>query len=307
MNRSGFTLIELLTAISVLTLMLLMVSQLVNSAATVMSTSGRHLDADTQARLLFNRMALDISGMMKRTDIDYSCFKNAVSNPQVGNDQMAFYSETHGYFSGASQPAGTGKADLSLVAYMVANDTTSSTPVLQRLGKGLGWEPADTSATPAWNNVAYLPITLSSRWPNLFSTTTPDADYRTVGDLVFRMEYTYLLKPTTTQAATLSITPYYGTTGHTTINGFKDVAAIVTTIAMLDNSSRKLVNDYTNLTSSLPDAKSPLTDTTYNGHVASAWNAVVNSPTFSTTVNLPKTAVSSVRVYERYFYLDSPQ
>jgi len=322
LRRSGFTLIEILTAVTVLTLMLLMVNQLVSSAAAVMSASGKHLDADTQARLIFNRMAVDFSGMMKRTDVDYSTFKNAMtSNAQDGtdtgntshNDQLAFYSETHGYFSGTIQPAGTSKADLSLVAYMVAPvdsngslDTAAGTPVLQRLGKGLGWEP-DTSGAGAWSNVAYLPATLVSgsnaRWPSLFTTTTAlDPDYRSVGDLVFRMEYTYLLKPTSTAPATLSITPFYNTSGHTTVNGFKDVAAIVVTIAMLDNSSRLLVKNYANLISgsatTFPDAVNGATP-------AAAWNANVNSATFTTAAGIPKTAASAVHVYERYFYLNS--
>ena len=217
-RQSGFTLIELLTALTVLTLMLLMVNQLVNSAAAVMSLSGRQLDADTQARLIFNRMGVDFSRMLKRTDVDYSSFKNAAANAQAGNDQMAFYAETHGYFSGATQPPSTGKADLSLVAYMVGTDpgSTSTAPVLLRLGKGLGWEP-DPSGS--WNNIAYLPVTLATRWPNLFSTSSVDPDYRSVGNLVFRLEYTYLLKPTTTLPAALSITPY--NSAHTSVNGFQ--------------------------------------------------------------------------------------
>ncbi len=301
--RRGFTLIELLTAMTVLTLMLLMVNQIVSTASTAMTMSGRHLDADTQARLIFNRMATDFSGMVKRTDVDYSTFKGP-SNPQTGgNDQLAFYSETHGYFSGASQPTGTGRGDLSLVAYMVANDSTTTTPSLQRLGKGLGWDP-DSSASPSWSNAAYMPITFTSRWPLLFNG---DPDYRTVGNLVFRLEYTYLLKATANSPAQLSITPYSGVTGHTSINGFADVAAIVVTVAMLDNPGRALVTNYTNLQSNtlLPDASS--TDASNGYTPAKSWNDKINSSNFASTAGIPVSAASFVRVYERYFYLDSPQ
>lgn len=294
-DRRGFTLVELLTAMTVLTLMLLMVNQIVGSASMAMTMSGRHLDADTQARLLFNRMALDFSGMLQRTDVDYSTFKQP-SNLQPGNDQLAFYSETHGYFSGAAQPAGTGRGDLSLVAYMVANDSTTATPNLQRLGKGLGWEP-DASASPSWSNVAYLPVTLTGRWPTLF---TNDPDYRSMGDLVFRLEYTYLLKATATQPASLSVTPYLA--GHTSINGFKDVAALVVTIAMLDNAGRALVTNYASL-----ESNSVFTDAVNGATPAATWNAAINAPNFAATAGIPRNAASYVRVYERYFYLDSPQ
>ena len=292
---------ELLTAMTVLTIMLVMVNQMVNSTAAVMAMSGRHLDADIQARMVFNRMAVDFAGMLKRTDVDYSSFKQP-SNLQTSNDEMAFYCETHGYFSGATQPASSGKGDVSLVAYMVANDATSGKPVLQRLGKGLGWQP-DTSGSAAWTSVAYLPVTLANgtnaRWPNLFSTTSIDADYRTVGDLVFRLEYTYLLKVTSTQPATLSITPY--ATGHTSVNGFEDVAAVVVTMAMLDNSGRGMVSDYTKLS-----GNSIFTDAVNGATPSSAWNAAINSPTFASTAGIPPAAASNVRAYERYFYLDSP-
>jgi prepilin-type N-terminal cleavage/methylation domain-containing protein len=293
--RSGFTIVELLTAMTVLTLMLLMVNQIVSTATIAMTMSGRHLDADTQARLLFNRMATDFSGMLKRTDVDYSTFKGP-SNLQPGNDQLAFYSETHGYFSGATQPAGTGRGDLALVAYMIANDSTVATPSLQRLGKGLGWEP-DSSGSSSWSNAAYLPVTLTGRWPTLFNG---DQDYRSVGNLVFRVEYTYLLKATATQPASLSITPYLS--GHTSANGFEDVAALVVTVAMLDNPGRALVKNYSNLQGNtlLPDAVNGSTP-------AAAWNAAINSSTFAATAGIPQRAASYVRVYERYFYLDSPQ
>jgi len=276
--------------------MLLMVNQIVSSASIAMTTSGRHLDADTQARLLFNRMAADFSGMVKRTDVDYSTFKGP-ANLQPGNDQLAFYSETHGYFSGASQPTGTGRADLSLVAYMVANDSTTTTPSLQRLGKGLGWEP-DSSASPSWYNAAYLPITFTSRWPLLFNA---DPDYRSIGNLVFRIEYTYLLKPSAaTGPASLSTTPYLS--GHNSVNGFEDVAAIVVTIAMLDNPGRALVTNYTNLESNslFPDAASGATP-------SATWNAKFNYSNFADTAGIPDSAAAYERDYQRYFYLDSPQ
>ena len=288
----GFTLLEILCAVTVLTLMLVLVNQLTLSAMAVMSLSGRHIDSDTEARLIFNRMAVDFSRMLKRTDIDYSPFKQP-SNPLPGNDQFALYSETSGYFSGTSQPAGTGRGDVSLVAYRVANDPTTGSPGLHRMGKGLGWEP-DPGGT-AWSNVAFLPVTINDRWPNLF---TGDTDYRPIGEQVFRMEYTYLLKSTATQAARTSITPWDATT-HTSVNGFKDVAAIIVTIAILDNSSRLLVKNFNDLAQPFSDAKDG-TDT------CSTWNAVVNSATFSTIANVSKPSAAGVRIYQRYFYLDSP-
>ena len=312
--RGAFTLLELLVSMTVLGVIVVLVALLTNGASLSIGNSGRHMDAGTQARLLFNRMAVEFGKMVKRPDVDYSVFKqpagslssqygNATiaANTQAGNDQIAFYSETDGYFSGATQPRGTQRASVSMVAYMVSSDPcdtrTPPPPVLRRMGKGLGWEP-DSSG--AWGSVVYLPMTLPGQWPKLFDNTEPD--YKTVGDQVFRFEYTYLLKSTATQAARLSITPYdtSATPPHSSIDGFKDVAAIVVTIGVLDSTSRVIVGDYNALTAAFPDATDG-TDT------AAAWNSVVNSGSFAATAGIPKTAAAAVRVYQRYFYLDTPQ
>src|SRR5581483_3482275 len=249
------------------------------------------------------------------------------ANTQSGNDQLAFYSDTIGY--GSASLKGDSKAPLSLIAYQVGydltNDPNSKTPVLRRMGKGLGWEP-DNSKT--YGSVAYLPITLnamvSQLAPNyaLFDNTNPD--YKTAGSQVFRMEYTYLLKSNTTDpsgktfAGKLSPIPYWdssmatGASVHTSANGFRDIAAIVVAIAVMDSTSRVIVNDYSKLsglqaTSIFPDAKDASNDGAYKGEIVAAWNAVVNDPNFATNANIPHTAAQAVRVYQRYFYLNTQQ
>lgn len=327
LKNGGFTLVELLVSIGLLVLMIIMVTQLTNSTGTTVGNSGKHMDADTQARLIFNRMSVDIARMVKRTDLDYSSFKHPVgtyilqtgttvppampANDQTGgSDQMAFYSESDGYFSGNLTPSGTQKSTVSLVAYFIANDPYSGQPVLRRMGKGLGWEPSSTSG--GWANVAYLPYTLAAWYTQinpghtLFEATSSssDADYKTVGDQVFRFEYNYLLKSTSTQQAKLSITPWDSTAtpiSHTAINGFKDVAAIVVTLGVLDTTSRRIVKDYSKLTDN-----SIFTDVQEGLDVAQAWNAAVESPNFAGLVGIPKPSAAAVRIYQRYFYLDTP-
>lgn len=302
----GFTLLELLVSTAVLAVMAVMVAQITNSAAATIGHHGKRLDADTQARLIFNRMAVDFAKMVKRPDVDCSTFKQPgstlpaeygpVSQPanlQAGNDRFAFYSETDGYFSGNVQPAGTGRAAVSLVTYHVSNDPYSGLPVLRRMSKGLGWEPDPANN---WESAAYLPVMLTSRWPAIFGD---DPDYKTVGDQVFRIEYAYLLKATTTRPARLSAIPWdtSATPAHTWIGGLDDVAAVVVAVAVLDTKSRVLVRDYDGLVGAFPDAQE-------GKEIAAVWNPVVCSPDFATTAHVPKAAASAVRIYQRYFYLD---
>src|ERR1700730_13141162 len=90
---TAFTLLELLISMAVLTLLILFVTKLVDSATTTTTASHKHMDADSQARLVFSRLAYDIAGIIKRRDLD------AIFSKQLGNDKMFFFSEAPAYFS----------------------------------------------------------------------------------------------------------------------------------------------------------------------------------------------------------------
>ena len=67
----AFTLAELLVSVVVLVMVIFFVAQLTSSATAVTRTGNKHIDTDTQARVVFDRMALDFAQMLKRTDIDF--------------------------------------------------------------------------------------------------------------------------------------------------------------------------------------------------------------------------------------------
>src|SRR5205809_7269679 len=67
----GFTLAELLVSIFVLAIIIFVVEQLTINATAVTRTGNRHISTDTQARTVFDRMALDFAQMVKRMDADY--------------------------------------------------------------------------------------------------------------------------------------------------------------------------------------------------------------------------------------------
>ncbi len=68
---AGFTLAELLVTIGVLVLLVLLFTQLLNSAATITTLGHKQMDADSQARQLLDRMAIDFAQMVKRSDVDF--------------------------------------------------------------------------------------------------------------------------------------------------------------------------------------------------------------------------------------------
>src|SRR5437016_14121436 len=97
----AFTIVELLVSVAVLVVLVLLVSRLFSSAATVTTSGNKRMDAEAQVRPLFQRMAIDFSQMIKRSDVDYY-LKSAASAP-AGNDQIAFYSVVPGYYPSGSQ------------------------------------------------------------------------------------------------------------------------------------------------------------------------------------------------------------
>ena len=146
---------------------------------------------------------------------------------------------------------------------------------------------------------------------NLFSTDptrssptpAPDSDYSTIGDMVFRFEYSYLLKAnatnTTTPNAQVSIVPYDrgAVPAHTTVNGFQDVAAIIVTLGILDSTSNAIVKDKTKLIGCFPDAVD-------GKNTLSVWQQVVLNQNFATNAGIPRPAAAAVRLYQRTFYLE---
>src|SRR5436190_23219837 len=163
-NSGAFTLIELLISVGVLALLILLVSQLMNSATTVTRTGNKHIDTDTQARVVLDRMAVDFGKMLKRTDVDYylkglASYKahgnghgwgaGKVKKDQLGSDQIAVFSQVPGY-----DPATAFQSPLSLVAYRVNNDSTSASYLqLERMGKGLLWNGVSNTDIP----IVFLP------------------------------------------------------------------------------------------------------------------------------------------------------
>jgi hypothetical protein len=139
------------------------------NATAVTRTGNKHIDTDTQARTVFDRMALDFAQMVKRTDVDYYVKQRSGynghgnghgwgqgHNGDKGSDQIAFYSQVPGYY-----PQTSFQSPISLVAYRINETSTSETSTnpaygkLERMAKGLLWNGVNNDIT---GNTAYYPI-----------------------------------------------------------------------------------------------------------------------------------------------------
>jgi len=170
--RAGFTLVEVLVAIAVLAIIILVAAKMTSTASSVATVSNKHIDANDQARMVFDRMADDFALIIRRRDADYLFWKNAAGGSTGPNDVMYFYTEGASYFDSTTfnAPAGipsgatnnSEKNAISLVGYRVNNISNSPDyNQLERLGKALSWEGgAYNSAQSTQNSVQPNFVTL---------------------------------------------------------------------------------------------------------------------------------------------------
>jgi hypothetical protein len=275
--------VEMLVAISVLALLVVLVTQLVNNAAFVTTLGNQRMDADSQARPLFERMALDFAHLVRRSDVSF--YVKTAGTPMTGNDLVGFYSAVQGYHSTTPSP-------ISVVAYRVNSDPSSSVAYnrLERMGKGLDWNGASPANTP----VVFLPLTLHGTWPSVASSSAyddPDPTKRTyeiIGAQVFRFEYYYLEK------VTGRLVTYPASWTSLSTVAAKDAAAIVVAVAVIDPRSKVLLSNsqIAALGGSLPDYASGWGP----GELLARWQAALDSIT-----DMPRPAISGIRFYERCF------
>jgi prepilin-type N-terminal cleavage/methylation domain-containing protein len=219
-GRKGFTLVEMLVSVAVLVLILTFTAQMMNSTMISTGLSGKHVDTDSEARMVFDRMSKDFAGMPQRKDIDFVFAKQAGPSATTGSsDEMFFYSEAPAYY-----PTGNAalfvtpdpKSSMSLVGYYVnpgiANSGTNGVPpayCLQRLSRGLTWDgniPAGTGPgsmsflTFPGGGATYSPFlasTLSGGFSGVGAAPSysgTDSDFDVLANEVLRMEFCFQVK-----------------------------------------------------------------------------------------------------------------
>lgn len=276
-SKAGFTLAEVLMAVAILAIVILTITSIFNSASSIASTDNKRFDADGHARALLDRMAIDFAKLLKRNDLDY--FLKSTAVPQPGNDQMAFYCALPGYYPSTGAPS-----PFSIVAYRI-----NGVHQLERMGKGLVWNGVSTANAP----LVFLPVKIADIWVSA-TNADPDIDYEVAGRQAFRFEYQYLLR-----SGTWESTPWDPAAGHTVVAGLQDVSAIGVVIASIDPRSRALLSE--DQVSSISATLSDFRDGQAPGSLAAEWQTSLDGIT-----DLPRAAVASVKIYQRFLPLTTP-
>jgi Tfp pilus assembly protein PilV len=335
----AFTLAEILVSVFVLGIIVFMVAQLMTSATAITRTGHKYIDTDTQARAVFDRMALDFAQMLKRSDVDYYLKQKAGYNghgnghgwghtrtTDLGSDQIAFFSQVPGYNSTGS----SFQSPISLVAYRVNQDDANASTdpgylKLQRMGKTLLWNGASNGTnTNAIFPIVFFPQTIASvsSWSaaiNNFQTgnvsISQDEDYETIGPGVFRFEYYYLLKNgyVTDWPWDRRDMPDQQTITNPINIGLTQIEAIAVTIAVIDQAGRALITPVSlaDLAVDMADFKSARgrgVGAQKIGDLEAQWKSAIEAVISTGLTNtsgfpVPAEAAKGIRIYNRYFDL----
>ena len=265
--RRAFTLIEILVAVSVLTLLVVLASQMINATGAITRRGTATMNMDNCARVVFDRLSLDFSAMVNRADAD------AAFEKLNGSDRMTFYSQVSGFY-----PSGvtghTPESPVTLVGYRINCNR------LERLGKALVWNGV-TGSTPAASGLpadaspmVFLPVTIPGRWNPFANGAIEDPDFQVLGKQVIRMEFCFLRNDGS-------------------FSGMFDrnrSAAAVVTIAVLDTQNAAPGPDLNGIANGLPDGDDPC--------IADSWASQADA--MAATRNCP---APNIRIYQRYFPL----
>ena len=300
-TNHAFTLVEILVAIAVLTMLILLITRLVDNATTITVLGNKRIDAEGHARPLLDRMAIDFAQMVRRPDVSYYLKAggsiDAMTGGDIGvNDRLAFFTSVPGYYPSSLSYNST----ISLTAYRINADPTSAAyNKLERMGKALAFNAAYTTQIPIlFLDSAPSPTTTIDRmWPTATrpypdASYSTDSDYEIAGPQVFRLEYYYLCHAPG-GAALVEFPNTWTSVDNVAIS---DVIAIVVAIAVIDSRSRVLLSNsqLSTLTERLVDYSNGWPQ----GELLSRWQSALDGVT-----DMPRAGVSGIRLYERYFYL----
>lgn len=168
--RRAFTILELLVSIAVLALLVVLVAQMTSDTAQSTAGSQKRSESAAQARMVFDRLALDLGRLVQRPDVDYEFGK------ANGNDFLRFYARTPGYSSDTTRT-------LSVVGYRIPSNSVT----LERGARGVGWD--DQAFTPFVADKQTQSLINGASLPNLDA-----GDWDTLGDRVLRFEVTFLVR-----------------------------------------------------------------------------------------------------------------
>lgn len=325
--QGGFTLIEMLVSMAVLTLMIVLVSQLTSQANITINTSSRQMDAASDAGAALDRLGANLAGIVSAQGIAPVVYKNTPSAPSgensgTLNDGIAFICNARPRNRSSVQTSPNNFIRMAMMGYRVRafpDDLLGGTKV-PKLSWGDGTVSFST-ATGSVQNAQYAKSGLQNAIITVAGDLTDGTDNmikpEVLGQGIFRFELCFLLDDGTVASApprdnNFSATPFTGDCYAVALSrdtsadpNKRYVKAIIAGIAVLDAKTRQLVGangaDLYKLADLLPDPAAN------NQTPLQAWEFLGTSGNATNLRNklaaYPKPVLQNLRLYQRYYYL----
>lgn len=261
----GFTLVEVLVSIAILTMILVMATQITISARDTSLTSQSYLDAERQAGRVYEQLHRDIESMLIRNDLPWR-FEQL-----EGNDECAFFTQRDGYAVG---DGGVTDRRISLASYRVVNGA------LQR--GSIGMQFGDKGASGGIED-GFLVMRKDLSPPD-----PPEENFQTLSDGVVRFELGFLSREEGA-SNTLRGLPA----------NLEDLRAIVVTLVTIDSKARRVLSD-----EQLKAIEALFPEPVDGIKAGEEWNEIADD-ILAKGRGLPESALKRVRVTHRIFPIDS--
>ncbi len=287
-SSAAFTLVEVLVAEVVFLILMLVVVQLIFGVIQTAATQKKRMDSLDDARQSLDRLSLDWTSRVRRSDLPGAFTRQTASATNAPNAQISFLTQAQAY---------SGARHLAWVTYEVNNITqvnqgsqSTSTPALERGILGYNWALSDGTPNPLMT------------FPSGASAPLGTATIEPLANTVFRVEYCFLQKvPATVPPAT---TTSAFTTNFSLYLNSPNLVGIVVAVASLDQQTRQ------NLTQSQLVALGNALPSVSDGQDPQAqWTTSINNGSFvsaAVSAGVPQAtaqnAARAVRVFQRILY-----
>jgi type II secretory pathway pseudopilin PulG len=286
----AFTVVELLVAMAVLVTLSLFLVQAVSLMSQAVTINTNKLDSAAQARLFFDRLALDLGARPRRSDLGMVFTKNGTAGNTPGaNDTLQFYSVDA--YAGARQ--------VSWISYQIVPTSSGTAFIpaysLERGSNGSLWSGTSSTTLPvSW--VGGNPAT----W--VVSAPVPIAsNYVLMASGIFRLEFCFLVNNGVTSSYTngsgnASTSP---PTPAVITPTYSNVTALVVGVAVLDSQNLGLLKSLNS--TSIGTLSGDFQDTAEGDDPLTDWNKQMAKSSFAS--GIPAQVVKNIRLYERTFYV----
>ncbi|MES2308558.1 MAG: prepilin-type N-terminal cleavage/methylation domain-containing protein [Verrucomicrobiota bacterium] len=277
-SRKSFSLTELMIAIAITSVLMFFFTQILGTVERTIKLSTQMIDSTSQARFVFDRIGLDLKSMPIRSDIDYH-----MTNAPMKEDFLRILSGIYGP---------EGNRPLSLIGYQIMTDENG----IDGLYRGVrGY---------SWDTMGFMGFSSNQSAPSLLNLpeglTLRDKDYEEIGSGIFRAEIAFQIKNT---GKILRDPPFVTSTNRYSparAIQITNIGSVIVTLATFDVKYKKMMNQELSdlLRSKFPIAPEGITP-------AAFWNTNLEYHFPEFAEGLPKPVAQSVRVFQRFYNIES--